>query len=100
MKKDYKVEMKPTYWEVILSIGEYSDYTEKHLFFSGNDELEVWNFLKRYMLDNAQKEKRFGEMVIYKDDRFIFSQGNDAYNNYYDRYDVEIKRLNVIYFNK
>ena len=48
MKKEYKVEMKGSLWEVVLSSGCYSDYKESHLVFSGNSEEEVWLFLQRY----------------------------------------------------
>ena len=48
MEKEYKIEMKPSYWHAIISSGQYSDYTEEHLFFAGNTAEEVWNFLCRY----------------------------------------------------
>lgn len=51
MTKDYKVEMKPSFWDVTLYHGAYSDAVEKHFYFRANDENEVWNFLCRYLED-------------------------------------------------
>lgn len=100
---DYKVEMKPALWQVKLSEGMYSDYNEDHLFFSGNDENEVWNFLCRYIesKDYASKEFVYAKRPLvmkWNDETFKHSiTGGVDYHNYVD---VEIKRLNVIYFNE
>ena len=111
MEKDYKVETKPTYWEVILSSGHYSDYEESHLFFAGNDENEIWNFLKRYTDDVAKKNDYLHGVNMnglslamkWNDERFIsknFTGDKDDifWDNEYNIAKVNIKRLNVIYF--
>jgi len=110
--KDYKVEMKPTYWDVTLATGCYSDYTEKHLYFTGNDENEVWNFLCRYAEDKIkEKDKLFFDWegkhypIKWNDQKFIPKDYKENIEDIdwisgYDIFDTEIKRLNVIYFLK
>jgi len=110
---DYKIEMKPTYWEVILSSGCYSDYSELHLFFSGNDENEIWNFLCRYVDDINKDEDesdflswsvnnplamKFGDKK-YLSDKYTGDKDIN-WSDPYDIVDVSIERLNVIYFQK
>jgi len=111
MSKDYKIEMKGSLWEVVLSSGAYSDYTELHLVFSSNDEQEVWIFLKRYMEDIVEKSdftwglssgktlamKWNGEK--YLSEKFTGDKENISWGSEYHVANVEIKRLNVIYFN-
>ena len=104
--KDYKVEMKPTLWHVKLSEGSYSDYNEDHLFFSGNDENEIWNFLCRYVDSQDYGEHRFvnSKMPLAmkwndKTYKSCFLLGEDYFYNH-NYVNVEIERLNVIYFNK
>lgn len=106
---DYKVEMKPTYWEVVLSSGCYSDYSENHLFFAGNDEDEIWNFLCRY-IDSIAEERdclfgsvnnplaiKFGEKKFVSD-KYKGDKEDINWNSEYYIVDVSISRLNVIYF--
>lgn len=105
MEKDYKIEMKGSLWEVILSSGAYSDYREKHLVFSGNSEDEIWNFLKRYIDDISEETdyqdtnlflKCNGETYISK--KYIGDREDISWDSDYDASNVSIKRLNVIYF--
>lgn len=110
MEKDYKVEMKPTYWKVVLSSGEYSDYEEATLVFSGNSEEEIWNFLCRYT-DDVAKESEYtwgvtsGTALAMKwnDKKFISKKYKGEpedirWSSGYDIAKVEIARLNIIYF--
>ena len=105
---DYKVEMKPTYWEVVLSSGSYSDYSENHLFFAGNDEDEIWNFLCRYIESIAEENDYSGDVkkplaIKFNDKKFIsekYKGDKEEIDWNYDIVDVSISRLNVIYFNK
>lgn len=98
---DYKVEWKPTLWEVILSEGHYSDYNEHHLFFQANSEEEVWHFLKRYLKATYHPGSRpkYGSVstcVVGK-----VSWGGEVYEvegNDWNTYDVSIEPLNVIIF--
>ena len=109
MEKDYKVEMKPTYWEVILSSGMYSDYRETHLFFAGNDEFEIWDFLKRYIDDVAKEDDynwgvsdEYALVVKWNKEIYISKKytGDKDTTNMCNIADVDISRLNIIYFNK
>ena len=111
---DYKIEMKPTYWEVVLSSGRYSDYSENHLFFAGNDENEIWNFLCRYIddinKDEIKSEYLFGSVKNptamkfndkkYLSENYIGEKDEIDWSDYCEIVNVEINRLNVIYFNK
>ena len=107
MKKDYKVEMKPTIWQVKLSHGCYSDYSEEHLFFAGNNEDEIWLFLCRYIEDIAKESDYlcggYKLALKYGDKKYLSTKYKgdieDIYwSSVYDINDVEINRLNVIYF--
>ena len=111
--KDYKVETKPTYWKVKLSSGCYSDYNEEHLFFAGNDEDEIWNFLCRYIEDITKENSEYlfglslGDPMAmkYKDKKYISEKYNGdeedvRWGGNYEITNVDIERLNVIYFNK
>lgn len=103
MKKDYKVETKPSYWKVTLSHGCYSDASEEHLFFSGNSEDEVWIFLCRYIDDIASEskyswDKKNLKWANKKHENKYSEYENDFDTDYGYCYEVDIKRLNVIYF--
>lgn len=101
MEKDYKIEMKPTYWDVMLTEGCYSDYEERHLYFCANTQEEVWIFLKRYLKDIWDEKNCM---------RISGVSLEDEHCNIIDKYAIQeddwgdwratIKRLNVIYFNK
>lgn len=108
---DYKVEMKPSYWHVILSAGMYSDYRENHLFFAGNDAEEIWNFLCRYV-DSIAKPDDFlyGDVdfplaIQWEDKKYVSSKFNGDIRDidwsiHYGTVDVKIERLSVIYFQR
>ena len=110
MNKDYKVELKPTYWDVILERGEYSDYEQEHLYFAGNVEEEIWIFLCRYLDSVSDKDRygQFGAIQLCEDANKMFvtkelserikERGWDVRNS--DIWSVTIKRLEVIYFKK
>ena len=110
----YKVEMKPTIWEVTLERGSYSDRTEEHLFFSGNTQEEVWEFFKRYETEN-NKDIRGHVNYEWNNFSLSFTGTKDKKGNYkvvipeivapqksdwYDGWMVSIERLDVIYFKK
>lgn len=48
MGNEYKIEIKPTLWDVMLTSGEYSDRDEEHLYIRANDREEAWYLLKKY----------------------------------------------------
>lgn len=114
MEKEYKIEMKPSWWHVTLMCGCYSDYREHQLFFAANDEWEVWNFLQRYMDDVAKEDvnlwglKENGTTLAMKwnDEKYLsvkFTGDRDGVD--WEPYDdgistVTIKRLHVIHFRK
>ncbi len=117
MKKDYKIEMKPTYWEVTLERGAYSDREEEHLYFCANSQEEVWHFLKRYLNDiwNREDWDCIGAVILTDaKGNTIDKYATEGYkkkseeNDWEIDYDIEygnawgvtINRLNVIYFNK
>lgn len=109
---DYKIEVKPTYWKVILSSGAYSDYSESHLFFAANDELEVWHFLKRYMDSVITEDNAYlwgidsnGTALAMKwnDEKYLSSKytgdkDDIRWCSEYDIADVSIENLKIIYF--
>lgn len=108
---DYKVEVKPTYWHVTLASGEYSDYEETHLVFAGNDEFEVWDFLKRYADSvNEESEYLWGSTdaplaMKWNDEKFLSDKytGDKEdinWSNSYRTVYVTIERLSVIYFKR
>ena len=97
MEKEYKIEMKPTYWEVSLRAGEYSDKHEEHLFFAGNDENEIWNFVKRYV---KSLNSIYYRTLFYDEDKEPILTNKDDDWRWSEDYYVTIKRLNIIYFQK
>lgn len=67
MKKEYKIETKPSFWHVIISSGAYSDYSEVHLFFRANSELEVLDMLKRYHQDQiTEKQELYMPLLMWE----------------------------------
>ena len=61
-EKDYKIETKPSLWDVTLSSGCYSDREENHLHFRANDPEEVWHFLCRYIEDIFDVEDSYSSI--------------------------------------
>lgn len=117
-EKDYKIECKPTYWDVMLTRGEYSDYEEQHLYIAGNSQEEVWGFLCRFLDSIWNQEspwntigcinmtdmegnilKRFATSGYIKQNGLDedYSWGNMPH---WDIWNADISRLEVIYFNK
>lgn len=97
--------MKPTLWDVMLHRGNYSDYEERHLYFSGNDENEVLNFLLRYLKDKDPEEDGFdsGRAVHFNNKRHkttTSEQDAEQGIGYGWDWHARINRLNVIYFAK
>jgi hypothetical protein len=116
--KDYKVEMKPTFWVVSLSSGAYSDWIERHLYFRANSEDEVWNYLCRY-LDDLYIMREYDWLMCYDKiairledgtksyvmKKWLEQKGNDIKKvnwdaDYGNCEIVKIERLNVIEFLK
>ncbi|WP_139319461.1 hypothetical protein [Gordonia sp. CNJ-863] len=68
---DYKVEVKPTLWEVVLEQGAYSDRDEEHHFIRANDREEAWALFKRYWADQVDNhgagEWTRGSLLVYVD---------------------------------
>ncbi|MGW5074038.1 hypothetical protein [Rhodococcus sp. NPDC004095] len=68
---DYKIETKPTLWEVSLNQGAYSDRTEEHYFLRANDRLEAWNLFKKFWSDiiDVKDTHRYsrGNLLVYVD---------------------------------
>lgn len=113
-KKDYKVEMKPSTWAVSLESGEYSDYEIDYLYFYGNSEDEIWNFLSRYLEDiyfdrfddnsiNKIYSEDGREYIVKKfiEDTEKFNKSKfdpecDVYT--WQTKEVKMKRLDVIHF--
>jgi len=104
MKKDYKIEIKPTFWEVTLQSGCYSDWNIDNLFFHANTEEEVWNFLCRYAKEEMKKDYKCG--FVWGKNKFQFKKTDweedeiDWDTDYGDAYQVNIKRIKIIEFNK
>ena len=114
--KDYKIETTGSLWHVILSRGCYSDYEEHHLAFSANSEDEVWKMIEIYIKDNLKeycasyrdtifKNNSDGVfMILLEDEKRDFEKKplrtlKDFDSDYYDYY-IEIKRLEIINFDK
>ena len=114
--KEYKVEMKGSLWSVVLRSGSYSYRQESHFVFSGNSKEEVWEFLKRYIDDVANKNSYVwglenGVCLAIVDEenhenKYLSTKyigGGAEFLDWSDIdsvADVKIERLNVIYFNK
>ncbi len=103
MKKNYKIETKPSIWHVTLMQGCHSDYTieERHLFFQANSPEEAWHFL----IKMAEIPKSYpGEfaILIWGKKRWIHPK-LPKYRitwdtDYGDAWAVEIEMLEVIEF--
>jgi hypothetical protein len=91
----FKVETKNTVWHITVSHGEYSDYTEHHFFISANDRAEAIFAFKQYIVQNP-----VSYITEYDFDGDLFLLGRDATKPRYgwDKADVELEMLPVIYF--
>lgn len=105
--KEYKIETKPTFWEVNLDQGAYSDWTTESLFFRGNDENEVWDMLCRYIEDifdiedwNRKKALVWGEKKYFVKKEKSNEDEVNWDTCYGDAWSVAINRLKVIEFLK
>lgn len=95
MEEEYKIETKSSFWHVILSNGAYSDYSESHLFFRANNELEVWDMLKRYHQDQiTDKKELYMPLLMWADKRFIPSFDGISYSPEEDKTGYQTERLN------
>jgi len=106
---DYKVELKPSFWVVTLQHGCYSDWDIEYLFFRGNDENEIWDFLCRYKDDTYNNTSYALRGLMFEGRRHIIREQNltadeiEDFNwgtEYGDSYEVSIKRMRVIEFKK
>lgn len=96
-EKNHKIEVRHNMWHVTLSHGDYSDYTETHLFFSGNSSEEVWHHLKQFADEGGLNE---GYMRAFKYEGEIYQYKETALEiKYYDIEDVEIEPLELIFVN-
>lgn len=113
MSKDYKIEVKPSYWQVSLYSGEYSDRRERHDFIAANSDEEAWDLFCRYWEEEKKDTPNtWGmPMCLYWNDaekKFIpssfklleFKGEIDWDYGYGDTWRVEIKNLSIIYFKK
>ncbi len=104
-KKDYKIEVKPTFWAVSLETGCYSDWSIEYLFFSANDENEVWNFLCRYYEDQHSGSEWGQRALVWNDKKYAVQKVKTQREinwetDYGDAQFVKIERLKVIHFQK
>ena len=103
MDKDYKIEVKPSLWVVVLATGCYSDAEENYLFVHANNEEEVWNFLCRYY-DDIKKGEQWGRRaLVWNELRHIAINAEDKNDidwdtAYGDAEEVTISRMKVIEF--
>lgn len=108
MKKEYKIEKKPTIYHIELRHGEYSDYGEDHYFIKANDPKEAQELFKRYwkdILEEGPDYMKYDELSM-----LIFSDG-ERYNpfnipelhwglggSWDEANTVRIEMLSIIYF--
>ena len=68
---NYKIETKPTLWQVRLEQGAYSDATEENYFVRANDRDEAWHLFKLYWEDQVVRLKEHeysrGNLLLYVD---------------------------------
>ena len=102
-KKHYKVEAKGSLWEVTLECGEYSDWDIKHFIFSGNNEEEVWEFIKIWANEGGIGGDSFKWGLVWNGQQHQFAPlpdwniGMHWGTGYGDAFKVEIKRAHVVY---
>ena len=89
--------MKGSLFVVTLEHGAYSDWEIEHYLFSGNDENEVWEFVKIWATENPPSE--WQHALIWGDKRYEYRRKKkiDWDNAYGDAFEVNIKRAEVIY---
>lgn len=100
MSKQYKVETKGSLWEVCISHGAYSDFNQDFFIFAGNSAEEIWSYIKIW----AKEVKHYSALIWGEKRELIYKPSYiddeiDWSTDYGEAYDVEIKRLNVIYVN-
>lgn len=118
---DFKIETKPTLWDVKLFHGAYSDYGEEHYYIRANDRQEAWHQFKRYWQDIFKDPGGYLETCLVlvdsigkQEDTFIPEGWNKKYDwqiseedeeprleyDYGDANGVRIENLAVIEFKR
>lgn len=71
MAAEYKIETKPTLWQVCLQQGAYSDRDEQDYFIRANDRDEAWHLFKKFWSDiidvKGAHESSRGNLLVYVD---------------------------------
>ena len=115
--KNYKIEKRPTIWQVILSSGDDGfDYNETHLHFMANSQEDAWEMLKEYFEDVVNPKDEYKKKAIYWESmnkkwaiptwrkRILSGKEYDSFVNwdtcYGHAYKVEIKMLDLIIFSR
>lgn len=111
MKKNYKIEKRPTIWQVVLESGEYSDYSVEYLHFRANSPEEAWLMLCEYK-DSLRANYIFAmtwgdKKYAHSDKRKEILSGKDDWKdkinwdtNYGDACRVKIEMFGLICFSR
>lgn len=113
IERDYKIETKPTLWEVTLESGAYSDWSLENYFIRANDRDEAWYLFKRYWEteEPAKDNDRRYNLVLWDNEyrtleEFQVKTPDPEYpsrefdTDYGRAYGVHIHQLNVIEFKR
>lgn len=97
---NYKIEKKPTTWQIGIDRGSYSDYDEMYYFVSANSSEEAWFFFKKF-LENAKPDWYESNRVFYKNevligDKWLDNKFNTLGDSYDDSSDWEVQSIEML----
>lgn len=100
MNKEYKIEKRPTIYNITVSSGEYSDYGEEHYFLRANTPEEAKFLFKRYWKDINGKDTYMNCLVFEDGEQYnpFNKEEPDWDTSYGDANDVKIEMLSLICF--
>jgi hypothetical protein len=103
--KNYKIEKKPIFWNVVLSNGAYSDYSETHYCIAANSPEEAQYLFKLFWQELNKEEKQYYAGLVFENgEKFNPTEKSDEEMDWDTSYggaqDVSIFMLEVIHIQR
>ena len=98
--KEYKIEVTPTIFHIIVSSGVYSDYEEDHYFLRANSPEEAQLFFKKYWKDINESDDNITCLIFENGEHYNpFNKKDPNWDTAYgDAANVFIEMMPLIYF--